>query len=262
MNSIYTCMYDLFAKHYLKVAISQVAMWGISTIISNPTLVDVAWGLNHVIIGVGILYQNYAKLSLPGIIGSGLLFLWFLRLSGFLFYNRIYKEKYVDPRYEKLARKRDVNKTVYYFFQFQFQGILSTLTSIPLYFALNSARSLSGFNYLFVVTAIVGIIGEAIADNQLQNFKNNRKSSEELLRDGLFKKARHPNLFFELMFWFSMAGFAFNPSNYASLFAFVGAIFLWSIINFLTVPITTKHMLRSKKNYDQVIRETNKFVPF
>ena len=192
MNAIFTCVYDLFAKHYIKIAISQLVMWGISTAISNPTLVDVAWGFNHIIVGVGVLSLNYPKLSFPSIIGSSLLFLWFFRLSGFLFYNRIYN-RHVDPRYEKLAQRRDINKTAYYFIQFQLQGVLSVLTSIPLYFALSSARSLTGFNYACAIIAAIGIIGEAVADQQLQNFKNNRKEGGELFREGLFKKARHPN---------------------------------------------------------------------
>jgi steroid 5-alpha reductase family enzyme len=261
MNAIFTCVYDIFSKHFIKVAISQVVMWSISTAISNPTLVDVAWGLNHVIVGVGVLSMNYPKLSYPSIIGSSLLFLWFFRLSGFIFYNRIYK-KYVDPRYEKLAQKRNINKTAFYFIQFQLQGVLSVLTSIPLYFALSSVRSLSMVNYMFAAFAAIGIIGEAIADQQLQNFKSNRKEGEQLFREGLFKKARHPNLFFELVFWVGIAGFAYNPSNIGSLFAFVGPAMLWAIMYYLTIPVTTKHMMRTKTNYDQVIRETNMFFPF
>ena len=262
MNTIYACLYDLFSKHYLKVAISQGVMWGISMIIANPTLVDVAWGFNHVIVGVSILSQNYPKYSYPSLIGGGLLLLWFIRLSGFLFYNRIYKEKFVDPRYEKMAEKRKMNKTAYYFIQFQLQGVLSTLTSIPLYFALSAGRSLSPLNYACIGIALIGIIGETIADQQLQNFKNNRKEGQELLREGLFKNARHPNLFFELVFWFGMAGFAVNFNSLGSLFAFAGPVLLWAIMKYLTIPITTKHMLRSKKNYDQVMKETNTFVPF
>lgn len=258
---MFTCVYDLFSKHYIKVAISQVVMWGISTAISNPTLVDVAWGFNHVLVGVSILSMNYPKISSPGIIGTSLLLMWFIRLSGFLFYNRIYK-KYVDPRYEKLAKKRNINKTAFYFIQFQLQGVLSMFTSIPLYFALSSARNLTMFNYVFAAIAVAGIIGEAIADQQLQDFKNNRKEGEELFREGLFKKARHPNLFFELVFWCGMAGFAFNPSNLGTLVAFSGPVLLWAIMYYMTIPITTKHMMRTKKNYEEVINETNMFIPF
>lgn len=254
MNCALSLLGNLFINHYPKVLISQTIMWGISTLIKNPTLVDVAWGMNHFIVGYSIFGQN-AKFN--NIIALGLLTAWFLRLSGFLFYNRILKP-YVDPRYEKLAERK--NKTLYYFFQFQLQGVLCMFTAIPLYYVFQ-VGSFNILNYLGVALCIVGIVGESIADHQLQQFKNRRSDSNSVFREGLFKNARHPNLFFELVFWTGMALIGVNFSSACSALTFLGPFILWAVMNYLTIPITTKHM-KKKPNYREIMNETNKFWPF
>lgn len=260
MNCIIGYYSTILFKCLIKIASSQCVMWAISALIKNPTLVDVAWGLNHFIIG----YSIYSSNQLSSILGMSLLTGWFIRLSGFLFYFRIYRP-YVDPRYEQLSRNR--NKILYYFFQFQFQGILICLfTSTPLYFILTNKEELRSYNFVGVFLSLVGIIGETISDFQLQKFKNEKEIQGEdtkgVFRKGLFKKARHPNLFFELVFWFGMGLIGFNHTEMCSLFSFFGPVSLWAIMYFLTIPITTRHMLKTRENYDKVIAETNTFIPF
>ena len=259
-------LYELFVKQYWRVFASQQLMFGISYYINNPTLIDVAWGFNHLIIGVGIASKGFTNFSnlfqKTNLIGLGLTSIWFIRLSGFIFYYRIINH-YKDPRYKELANNRNMSEISFSFIQFQLQGILSTLTSIPLFYALkNGRRPLNLLNRFAIVTAILSILGEAIADYQLQRFKEMRKNNSEILRDGLFKKARHPNLFFELMFWTSIAAFGISVKNPFSLFAFSGPFILWGIVYFLTIPITTNHMIKTKPNYEKVIAETNMFYPF
>lgn len=253
-NCLYSLLTSLFVNHYYKVLISQTIMWGISTLIRNPTLVDVAWGLNHFLYGV-LFYYEHIKLN--NLVALCLLTIWFVRLSGFLLYNRIIKP-YIDPRYEKLAESK--NKTLYYFFQFQLQGVLCTFTSIPLYYAFQVSKY-NFLNYFGFILCVTGVIGESLADYQLQQFKNTRTDSNSIFRGGLFKKARHPNLFFELVFWVGMAMIGVDFSCNCSAFTFLGPFLLWAIMNFLTIPLTSKHML-NKQNYREVMEQTNKFWPF
>lgn len=260
-----SCLIDsfrtLFVNCYPKVLISQNIMWLVAMYIKNPTLVDVAWGVNHFLVGYSLYsLAGVPKSSFGGTLAFFLLGLWFVRLSGFLLYNRILKP-YVDPRYEILAqRNQNTSKTLYYFFQFNLQAVLTMITATPLYFVFTNSLFRS-YNYLGAGLCLVGVLGEAIADNQLQNYKNRRDSSEGVFREGLFKNARHPNLFFELVFWFGMGLIGFNHANFCTIFALFGPTMLWAIMNYLTIPLTTKHMLKSKKDYQKVIEETNKFWP-
>jgi steroid 5-alpha reductase family enzyme len=247
----------MFLTHYPKVLVSQIIFWGLSTLIKNPTLVDVAWGANHFIIGLSILNSNGFSFN-NYYIGLPLLTLWFLRLSGFIFYNRIWKP-HVDPRYEHMRRNR--NEILYYFFQFQIQGVLCVFTSIPLYFLFTN-KSLTPLNLFGVGLCIAGIIGEALADHQLQKHKDTRTNNNSVFKGGLFKYSRHPNLFFELTFWSGISLLSVNLNNPCSLLSLSGPILLYLIMRYLTIPITTKHMMKTKPNYKEHIAESNMFWPF
>jgi steroid 5-alpha reductase family enzyme len=267
-STLLTCLKDLFVRQLPKVAVTEFVMWGLSTYINNPTLVDVTWCLNHWIVGTSIATQNFTDLSLvlsgrKNLLHWGLLSMWLVRLGGFLFYTRIMKP-YVDPRYKSMAAKRNMNESLYYFMQFQFQGVLSMITAIPLYFLFNQkSQELQWNNYLGVGLAVAGLVGEAVADNQLYAFKQKRKEKSETLREGLFKKARHPNLFFECVFWSGLAVSAIDTNDVAGTWwAGLGPLALWAIMNYVTIPITTSHMKKSKANYEETIKSTNKFWPF
>ncbi len=65
-----------------------------------------------------------------------------------------------------------------------------------------------------------------------------------MLNSGLWKKSRHPNLFFEFLTWI---GFAIGGLNdYISILGFMGPIFLFIIVDRLTLPLTEKHMKESR----------------
>ena len=82
-----------------------------------------------------------------------------------------------------------------------------------------------------------------------------------IFQEGLFKRSRHPNLFFELATW---VGFAISGIfYYYNLLAFVGPIALFFVMDKLTVPITEAYMLRSRgQKYLDYKERTNKYWPF
>jgi len=251
-----------------KLAISQFIGWGISIAIQNTTLVDVAWGFNHVLFAAAASTGNFKDISLltsnpRKMIGMMLISVWFARLSGFLFKERIIK-KHIDPRYTNLAEKRKMSKSIFALFQFQFQGLLILFTGFSInYLFLNPAIAIGPLGYLGIATCLIGIIGEAVADQQLQNFKNTNTNPQATFRGGLFKNSRHPNLFFDIVFWTGISIYSLNPSNLLfTLPAFLGPISLYFIMAYVTIPITQAHMRKKRPNYDQVLKETNKFLPF
>lgn len=82
-----------------------------------------------------------------------------------------------------------------------------------------------------------------------------------IFRDGLWRVSRHPNLFFELVFWFGIAIGGLN--EYTLSFAgFIGPVILFLIMKFLTVPLTEEHMRNTRPNYPEFCKKTNMFIPF
>lgn len=93
-------------------------------------MVDVAWEFTHLLVGSIMFglhsWGNYVR----PIVFYVLLFIWFLRLGGYIFITRIVPgEKYLkffiknniinrDPRYEKMAEDAK-SPLLYFFIQYQ-----------------------------------------------------------------------------------------------------------------------------------------------
>jgi len=108
---------------------------------------------------------------------------------------------------------------------------------------------------------VIGIVFEAISDQQLYSWKQSGKGKGLIFQEGLWKNSRHPNLFFELVTWFGFALTAVN-NDLIDLVAFFGPVFLWAVMNFLTVPLSEKHMENTREEWPDFVKRTNKFVPF
>jgi steroid 5-alpha reductase family enzyme len=217
----------------------------------------VMWAVSQTIIGVRYYIDSENSNNILPLI---ILLAWGLRLAGFLFFYRIL-HAHVDPRYVELSTRAKINKNIYFFIQFELQGVFLTLTSITLFYVFRQDEIMI-LNYVGLLCSLIGIIGESVADFQIQNFKNERQNNSEIFKGGLYRKARHPNLFFELVFWFGLAIYSINFSDFNSFYAFVGPFLLWCIMYFLTIPVTTKHMLKSKPDYKERIENSNIFIPF
>lgn len=164
------------------------------------------------------------------------------------------------------------------------------ITSSMLYFTFNSHQEKPSVldNVCFYTGALVALRGlylEAKSDNQLEEWKfakangikrevdpNNKEEVEkQKLRekfhrnciDGLWAKTRHPNLYYELNFWFGLALSSVNlVSNPISLLAFGGPMFLTLIMKRLTIPLTEKTMKPKREEYwDEYVKSYPSLVP-
>ena len=161
--------------------------------------------------------------------------------------------------------------------QFLLQGLLVGICSIPLYYLFKNPNIFTGgagslLNIAGLGLSAYGLYGEFNSDKQLQNFKDNKPAnyqSGQLCRDGYWLNSRHPNLFFELLFWSGLCMIGRQMTNLgyrtsADVYTIAGPIALWGIMTFLTIPITEKTMAkkRSKADYLKYVSETNMYWPY
>jgi len=81
---------------------------------------------------------------------------------------------------------------------------------------------------LAVATWLLAMSGEWLADYQLARFRRNPANAGKVCRDGLWKRSRHPNYFFEWMHWFAYAflavgapGFWLTIDGIAAMYVFL-----------------------------------------
>ena len=144
------------------------------------------------------------------------------------------------------------------------------LLSIPLVGAVMLAAHRPGplgFSDLAgVLILALAVLGEGIADRQLDAFKADPANRGRICDVGLWSWSRHPNYFFEWLGWLAYPVIAVDPAGgyVEGWLAFAGPLTMWLLLNFLSgVPPLEAHMLRSRgEAFRDYQRRTSAFFPF
>lgn len=228
--------------------------WCIYLIVNNAGLIDVFWGAN--ITGIGLINLLARQFDMLSIFAMMLLILWGARLTFFLLVTRILKGKQ-DPRYEDISSEWK-NKRTGFLGQYIFQGVLAWVIALP-FFTLSFVDSISYISIGAATLIIVGIIGESLSDIQLYKHVQNQKNV--VCQTGLWRYSRHPNYFFECLVWlgFSILG----SSKGIGLLSLLSIVMLFSIMWFITIPITENASLKKRgSTYEIYISKTSCFIPW
>lgn len=232
--------------------------WAYAYKTNKYSWIDFFWSSSFVLLTASLLALNKQP-GLPAITLSAMYLFWSLRLSTYLF-TRI-KNHGEDKRYLPLI-KRWGNKTAFYFYLvFIGQGFLNLILIMPLRFVYKSQiLSLNYLQILAVMTFIISLAMEALADSQLKKFISKPENKGLVCKVGLWRYSRHPNYFFESLIWLSFGLFSFTYSPFAMI---PYAIMLF-LLRFVTgVPPAEASSLKSKpENFRIYQQETNIFVPW
>jgi len=253
---------EIFLVAGVFILVYMTALWGLSLILRNSSIVDIFWGLGFVIaawIYFALSTEGYLvrKLMICGIVT-----IWGLRLTLHILVRNWGKAE--DYRYKQWREKAGKNWWWRSFFKvFLLQGILMWLISIPLLAAQYSPtpKFLNMLDYLAVLVWLIGFYFEAIGDWQLRRFKAEPKNKGKLLTAGVWKYTRHPNYFGDAAQWwgFYLAAAATGTRLWT--------IFSPILMTFLLLRVSGVKMLevaleKSKPGYEEYIKKTNAFFPW
>lgn len=243
------------------VAGMMLLLWIIHLLIRNAAIVDVGWAA-----GLGILAVYFAaagpayaprKYLIAAMAG-----LWSARLAFYLLFSRVIGQP-EEGRYVQLRQQWKTHLPLRFFLFFEFQAVLDLALSLPFLLAcLNPNAPLGVFEIVGAALWLIGMVGEAFSDSQLEAFKKNPANKGKTCRAGLWNYSRHPNYFFEWMIWLGYAIFALGgPWGWLALFA--PALMLYFLLALTGIPATEAQALRSRgEEYRQYQRTTSAFVPW
>jgi steroid 5-alpha reductase family enzyme len=237
-------------------------VWLWSYKIGNAGVVDIFWSYNFPVIAI-ILFLFAPAFETRKILLCGMVVIAGLRLGTHLAI-RIFKHlREEEPRYKQIRDDWGKNADKKMFGFFQMQAISNVLLAIPFFIsAMNTGPGLSPFEYTGVVLWVISVVGEAVADQQLANFKKNPDNKGKVCDTGLWNYSRHPNYFFEWLMWASYFVFALG-SPYGYLAVISPAIVLYLLLKVTGIPTTEQQSLKSRPvAYKKYQETTNKFVPW
>ncbi len=240
---------------FIFIHMSFVWVWYRYT--NNPSVVDVGWssGLTF----SGLIYLGSQEMTMRTLFLALILVVWGMRLGLYLWFTRV-RKKEVDKRYISLSDNWKIAKPLGFFLNFQLQGLLIFIISLPWFFAsLVTTNKMSSLDWFALLIAFVAVFLETQADLQLYQFK--QKHTGEVCNSGWWSYSRHPNYFFEWLVWCLFSLFAFSV-NYGWV-SIISPITLYLIMTRLTGPITESGSIESKgKLYTSYQKNTPMFFPY
>ncbi len=245
----------------LGIAVSCFAVtWAISVRIRNYGLLDVAFSY-----GVAILAPLYAWAA-PGLPLRKWLFAaigaaWSVRLGSYILARVIRHHPAEDARYQTL-RQRWPGPLRFLLF-FELQAVLVVIFSTPFLLAsFNTQATLARVEVIGLALAAFAVLGEAVADLQIQAFKRNSRNPGDVCQVGLWRYSRHPNYFFESLVWVGFAVAAMG-SPYGWIAVACPVLMLYFLFQVTGIPLTEAHAVRNKGElYREYQRTTSAFIPW
>ncbi|WP_295812367.1 DUF1295 domain-containing protein [uncultured Nitratireductor sp.] len=233
----------------------------------NSGWVDTVWtfGLAAVGIAGSLLAPDTADAAFwRPLLVSALVAVWAMRLGSHIALRT--RRITDDPRYASLQKEWGKDAAWQMFVLLQKQALVSVPLALAIVLAAwNPAPGLRLQDIFGVVVLIVGIGGEALADNQLRRFGRDSANKGKVCEVGFWRWSRHPNYFFEWFGWLAYPLIAIDlAGTYAwGWLAFGGPLCIFWLLRYISgVPPLEEHMIETRGDaYKEYQRRTSVFFP-
>lgn len=229
--------------------------------IGNMGVVDAAWSL-----GVGAAALIYALVLDGNVVSRSALVLfagaWSLRLGLHILFDRVIG-KPEDGRYRDLMEGWGDEAPRRFFRFFQYQAFFIVVFSLPfLPIALMPKSPLVWQLLLASLVCITSIFGEGLADRQLAQWRSSPENRGHTCRKGLWQYSRHPNYFFEWVYWWTYVILGVTaPFGWLTLLGPI--LMLFFLYRVTGIPYTEKQALKSRpEDYLNYQRQVSAFFPW
>lgn len=254
-------VFEMLGAAFVLVLGLMSLIWVFYFFKKNAGAVDIGWAVGFVLCSWVYFFLGDGSTAKRWVL-TILVTVWGLRLAWHLYHRFLTSEE--DPRYQEIRRSWGSESSDFKFYMlFIFQGVMVVFLSLPfLIVAANSVNEWSGVEVLGILVWIVGVSGEALADQQLAAFKQKLENKSKVCKEGLWYYSRHPNYFFEFIVWIGYFLFTLGtPAGWLSVIS--PALMLCLLLKVSGIPCNEAEALRTKgPEYEEYMRTTNPFIPW
>jgi steroid 5-alpha reductase family enzyme len=241
------------------VVAAKTLAWLVQLKTRNAGLVDPIWAWT--LGGLAVFYAAVGTSTGPARILLTLMGgAWGLRLGTHLWRRNWGKPE--DWRYAGFREKWGAGADAKMFWFFQFQNIFTLLLAGSAFLPVAYEIQTPALPYLVLAPAIwlVAVLGEGVADAQMERFRANPANQGQVCRDGLWRYSRHPNYFFECVHWLAYVPLA-ATSPYLALTLVAPVVMAFLLLKLSGVPMLEAGMAQRKPGYAEYMRTTSALIP-
>jgi steroid 5-alpha reductase family enzyme len=251
-------MFEILALNACVIAGLMLTVWLISLVLTDVSIVDIAWGLGFVLVAWTSFLagtSSESNLLLPVLTTA-----WGLRLSGYLAWRNIGTPE--DYRYREMRKRWPRSFPVRSLLTvFALQGVLMWIIALPMQTVRPSAAPSVIFTVVGVLLWVTGFLFESVGDWQLARFKADPTNSGRVMDRGLWRYTRHPNYFGDFLAWW---GFYFLAlASGGPWWSVVGPLVMSVLLMRVSgVTLLEKSLRHRKQGYAEYAARTNAFFPW
>ena len=248
-------------KIFISLMCASLLLYIISLIIKWYSLIGLMWGLFPIISSIVFILgvKNYSTYAVIFTILACLQGLRYL----ILYIYRFVSFRCEDFRIEALKAKK--LKHLFIFLIYLILPLILFTAMLPGFYFVNSVTRGADFapsimTGVALALMLFSTVMEAVADFQLVAFKNIPANQGLVYDRGLWKNSRHPNYFFEVLYWFSvfLVSFSMPKLIYILVFCPLG---IFIIMEFFSVRLMDSKELSTKPAYQEYYDKTNPMLP-
>lgn len=244
----------------------MAAAWLVQRAVRNAGWVDAIWTF-----ALGAGGTVYALAPIPGIAWPGprqvliaaVIGVWAARLGIHLVRRTWGRPE--DSRYAQFRQEWGPGYERRMFWFLQIQAAAAAFLALTVWAAARNPAPLGAGDGVGLALVSVAYVGAAIADAQLQRFREEPRHRGRICDRGLWRWSRHPNYFFEWLGWLAYPFFAvrLNGADWG-LLALTGPAFMYVLLVHVSgIPPLEQQMLRTRGQDFRTYRaRTNAFFPW
>ncbi|AVH42709.1 DUF1295 domain-containing protein [Agrobacterium tumefaciens] len=253
-------MFSVVLALAILMSLLMAGAWALQRATGSSGWIDTVWaatvgfgGIFAVVFAGGDGWRRGAVLFLVVV--------WSLRLAGHIGMRT--RGGGEDPRYAKLIEQWGSAAALRLFLFLQIQAIAAFVLVLAVYLAASNTHVFPRMvDVIAMVVALGALAGEALSDAQLSQFRKTAAAKNSVCETGLWRYSRHPNYFFEWLFWcgFPLLAIQGQPLSWVSLAA--PAMMYWLLVHVSGIPPLEDHMLQSRgEKFRALQQRVNAFFP-
>jgi steroid 5-alpha reductase family enzyme len=242
------------------LSLAMTGAWAIQRQTGNSGWIDTIWSFA---VGVGGMASSiWADGAFERrILAFVIIALWALRLGSHIGSRSTGAKE--DPRYAKLVEEWGAAASSKLFWFLQIQAVAALVLVTAAYLAASNQTTFPrAMDVIALFLAIIALAGEALSDQQLARFRKTPEAKTGVCESGLWRYSRHPNYFFEWLFWCVWPLLAMTTSGWSWLSLLAPVMMYWLLVHVSGIPPLEDHMLRSRgEKFKSLQARVNAFFP-
>lgn len=247
---------------FVLMSLAMTLAWAIQRVTGNSGWIDTIWSSATGLVALTVVGLSRPMTSHRWAIAL-LVALWAARLAWHI--GDRTRQNADDPRYRALIRGWGGTARWKLWSFLQVQAAAGAVLVLCILVAASKPGETGLWDMTCYGLALAALIGESTADKQLRTFKAQRQAHPAILETGLWGLSRHPNYFFEWLFWaaISLSALSFKPSFWEGWLTLIAPGMMYVVlVHGSGVPHSEAHMLRTRgESFASYQKRVPKFFP-